>query len=218
MLLISGYLTYSFEWVTRLLLVLTLLFTNKANCQTYKAVYECIYSSPLGNPDNPEMGFGIPIKIIYIVYANEKYVEIEGRLEEATTFPGADIGYKGSQDKAIIDLEKMLIYFPEEKLLKRIKAHQIDYSADSLLKRGYRVTSADTSVLVNFKKGLPYYITPGLFFAKIKQKWAIQNIRTHTMNVRLIDCVLSNDKRLEYKKLFDSLSGKQDSGIFDFLE
>lgn len=202
-----------------ILLFFLVSFNQKESLsQTFRATYDCIYFSGGKDSENNQMGFDVTMKIRYTVYANEKYVEVNGELIDATKFGEADVGYSGKDDKAIIDIKQQIIYFPEGQIYKKVRAYKIDFSNRTDLNNDeYHLINTDTSIKVSYSEKRGFFITPGLLLLKEGHTVAVKSIKTPMMIISLVECDKDLKKELDYSEIFKNASERV-GGNFDFFQ
>jgi len=198
-------------------LLVTFLPGKSLFAQTVKAMYKCSYFSNLKNSSVSDTGFPVSMRIIYTVFADNRFIEITGKLEDATAIPGADINYKSGSTRVIADIQNKLIYFQDERILKTIKEYKFDSEnkIDTII--GFHLCNADTAIRVRVKKDIAVPITPGLFIVGTKGFLPIESIKTPYYNIELISVEQIKDKKLNYDTLFKKLMLQKPDGYFDFL-
>lgn len=213
----------SFNFKSLQVIIITLssmVCPNYVFCQTYNFTYDVFFqnnSIPLDKKEQhktnrQEAPLPVTITMNYIVTANQQYMHLIGIVQN-TISPVDNLN--GSHSEIIIDLKNKLVYFPEDKKVKRLIMYQLtDEKAAKNDCYDNAIKGFDERYSIKTCKELPNLITPGLKFKK--SNFGVREVRTPTFALALKEFHTS-DEKLDYEDLFKPFLHQEITETYNFF-
>lgn len=200
------------------LLILIVQQFNRVQAQFYEAAYDCYVSSALdGKKSGDSIGLDLTLntKFIYTIKANSKYLHLKGTLESLSGIPGSSIDSKSSYTEMYVDLLNHVAYFPQEKEYQKVKLYNLSETCVSgnVLQMRY-LRDRDSSVQITMTAGLPWFITPAVFFDNQTKCTGVYTVKAPGMTINLKSEPVFNRGKLDLKEYF--LEYKSNANIKEF--
>lgn len=208
---------------TLLLFFFICISNTKGICQYYEAVFECILDTDMqGETDSSAAGvnnFSLHTRINYTVKADKKYLHIKGSITGLTGFPGAQIYTETSNPEIIIDLVRLIAFFPEEKIYKKVQLYELTAACSNKSRvLEYYIDGKDSTVRVQAKPGLPWFVTPGIVLSSAYRCSGINFVKSPGFTITLKDAPAIKKKNLNYKKFFQNYVSSMEYGYYSFFD
>lgn len=214
----------SFNFMSVQVIIITLLSMicpRHIFCQTYGFTYDVFFQNTSIALDKKEQQrtnwqeapLPVTVTMNYLVTANQQYMHLIGTSQH-TISPVDNIN--GSDAEIIIDLKNKLVYFPEDKKVKRLIPYQLTNEKaakndcyDNAIK-GFD----EQQYSIKTCKELPNWITPGLKFKK--SNLGVREVRTPTFAIALKEFHIT-DENLDYQDLFKPFLHQKITETYNFF-
>jgi hypothetical protein len=206
-----------------LLLIAVLLFSGGfISSQTYyEATYECTLAvnAKAGRPqDSLQMGIPLQSVIEYEVKASDKYVHVTGYLKERPGFAGAAINITSSKTEVIFDLQRSLVYYPDEKKYQLLHWYQFSKTCDSTAQTAVKyLAGKDSSMQVTVSNSIPWFVSPAVFFDPKHVCGGTKGIKTPTLSIVLVGNIRKKAGTLNYNSYFNEIDAKSLKSTYTFF-
>lgn len=189
-----------------LMTLITLLFSINVNAQIHHGKYLVV--SSIGDDKAP-----VPteLTIIYDVNSDDRYIEIKGSLNRMSA------SYTEEEEKGahvIIDTKLGLVYYVNEKKLKKLAIYEID-KKNNIKSEIYTAKVSGKTCNIEMNKQWPKNMTPGILFNNTIH--GITKVSSPKLNIKFIGKLKTSKGNLHSFEQYFKNFGKQNLEIVEML-
>lgn len=190
--------------------LITALF-SLISVTSFSNVYEAKYkvASSIGDELTP-----VPteMRITYTVRSDDRYIEIVGKLDGMSVVYSTEIG---SKSHVVIDTKAKLIYYVEEKIMKRLEEYKLSPRKTINSKDFVQHVVNEPKAIIVTSKSIPKNILPGILFNE--WEYGVKEISSPKLSIKLEGSVQETSGNLEsFASLFKGYE-KQELKIARFF-